>query len=392
MGYNTWGANQLLWNAIHRDNAAPAVNNSLTPTFTMMVGGLYNLGGVTYADGDAATMQFTSDGKLMVDTEMTVDGNVIVDNVAVWATDIADSNTSSFALVDLAGHPQVDVLTMPGGMTGYTLGTDTYTEATSVGLAAAAVRNDTLAALADTDNEFAPLQVNAKGGLYVDVSSVLGTDMSVTNGGFMQITDNTTRVDVGVDESTMAATPGFLPVGGEYRASDTTYTDGDATVAQSDVNGHLKVRGRGYDAGTDSQKVFEVSPVNQQFVSESLVDTTNVSTDSYPSTTGATMDGYSDLSLTGQMIEAGGESLTLTVEATNDEDTAAGIWIDVTPAGYRADDNTTGNASIIANAGSGTVNFALDFDNFNYRYYRVTVTATDSANNTLSLKARRKAI
>jgi len=43
-----------------------------------------------------------------------------------------------------------------------------------------------------------------------------------------------------VDDSAMAATPPFLPVGGEYRASDTSYTDGDATVLQTDVNGKLK--------------------------------------------------------------------------------------------------------------------------------------------------------
>ena len=52
------------------------------------------------------------------------------------------------------------------GMPLKTIGTDTYTEGSSVGQAIAAVRNDTLAALAGTDNEFAPLQVNAEGALY----------------------------------------------------------------------------------------------------------------------------------------------------------------------------------------------------------------------------------
>ena len=42
-----------------------------------------------------------------------------------------------------------------------------------------------------------------------------------------------------VDDSAMAATPPFIPVGGEYRAAATTYTDGDATVLQTDVNGRL---------------------------------------------------------------------------------------------------------------------------------------------------------
>jgi len=47
-----------------------------------------------------------------------------------------------------------------------TIGDDTYSEGVVGGRVAAVVRNDTLAALAGTDNEFAPLQVNAEGALY----------------------------------------------------------------------------------------------------------------------------------------------------------------------------------------------------------------------------------
>jgi len=44
-----------------------------------------------------------------------------------------------------------------------------------------------------------------------------------------------------VDDSAMPATPQTVPVSGEYRSSATTYTDGDVTVLQTDVNGNLKV-------------------------------------------------------------------------------------------------------------------------------------------------------
>jgi hypothetical protein len=47
------------------------------------------------------------------------------------------------------------------------LGTATYSEATTSGAVVGAVRNDTLATLANTDNEIAPLQVNTEGALYV---------------------------------------------------------------------------------------------------------------------------------------------------------------------------------------------------------------------------------
>jgi hypothetical protein len=51
------------------------------------------------------------------------------------------------------------------------LGTATYTETTTSGSVVGVVRNDTLAALAGTDNEIAPLQVNASGALYAVLSA-----------------------------------------------------------------------------------------------------------------------------------------------------------------------------------------------------------------------------
>ena len=54
-----------------------------------------------------------------------------------------------------------------------TLGTTTYTETTTKGNVIGAVRNDTLAALANTDNEIAPLQVNATGALYIQEGAAL---------------------------------------------------------------------------------------------------------------------------------------------------------------------------------------------------------------------------
>lgn len=53
------------------------------------------------------------------------------------------------------------------------------------------------------------------------------------------------------DESAMPATPVILPVGGEYRASATTYADGDAVVNQYDANGNLKITAGTKIAGED---------------------------------------------------------------------------------------------------------------------------------------------
>lgn len=52
-----------------------------------------------------------------------------------------------------------------------------------------------------------------------------------------------------VDDSAMPATPKTTPISGEYRASATTYTDGDVAVLQTDINGNLKTTTSGYALG-----------------------------------------------------------------------------------------------------------------------------------------------
>lgn len=62
---------------------------------------------------------------------------------------------------------------------------------------------------------------------------------------------STTPSTYAVDDIAMPATPKVVPVAAEYRSSATTYTDGDATVLQSDINGNLKVTKATLDAGED---------------------------------------------------------------------------------------------------------------------------------------------
>ncbi len=61
-----------------------------------------------------------------------------------------------------------------------TLGTDTYTETTTKANVIGAVRNDANGTLVGTDNEIAPLQVNADGALYVHSPNEISTDNSTT--------------------------------------------------------------------------------------------------------------------------------------------------------------------------------------------------------------------
>lgn len=81
---------------------------------------------------------------------------------------------------------------------------------------------------------------------------------------------------------------------------------------------------KAYDQGTDVLKVMEQSPDRVSFVLDSLVDTTNVAaaTGYYPSTTGMSMDGFKNLSLTGKIIEGDAVLDSIELEVTNDEDSA----------------------------------------------------------------------
>jgi len=128
--------------------------------------------------------------------------------------------------------------------------------------------------------------------------------------------------DLPIDDAAMIASPVFSPSGGEYRAADTTYADGDATIAQTDVNGVLKTRDKAYDSSTQANKSGEVNPLNRQYVPATLADVTNE--------TDATnyyyidMAGYRNFSIQG---ETGGtaptSTLTVTVEATDQDDGTA---------------------------------------------------------------------
>lgn len=144
---------------------------------------------------------------------------------------------------------------------------------------------------------------------------------------------------------------------------------------------------KGYNPVSNVNRSGEVFPLNQQFVEESLLDTTNVAaaTNYYPASTGAPMAGYKDLSLTGKIIDSD-NTTTMTLEGTNDEDTTNADWVQL--YGYDTKNNALVNSIAAA---STTTTFAWDFDEFNYRHFRVKLVTGDSTN-TVIIKLRRKAL
>jgi len=140
---------------------------------------------------------------------------------------------------------------------------------------------------------------------------------------------------------------------------------------------------KSYDSTTDTLKITEQAPISNRYVQDSLVDATNTAaaTTYFPAATGQAMDGYKDLSFSGKFITTG--TLTMTLEASNDEDTTNADWVQV--YGYDTKNDVFVNNYTITNT---TLTFAMLLNGFNYSNYRIKV-VDSSSTNTYIIKARK---
>jgi len=269
------------------------------------------------------------------------------------------------------------------------------------------VRNDVLAGLAGTDGDYASMQVDALGAQYVNsLLSLLNVTHRSPVDGTVAYTSTTTITCSSfpftvADANCSVAYILYRPTGGQWQSPIINGQGGVSITSAANVitvAGYgtpfasadayivgIEEQDKGYTVATTSHRSEEVDPLSSQYISASLVDTTNVSaaTHYYPSATGGTMDGYQDQSLTGKFIDADG-TLTLTLEVTNDEDTS-GDW----NGAYFYDNelNATVNSKTVTN---GTELFTLSANNNNFRRFRWVVIAS-GATNTVILKQRLKA-
>jgi len=198
-------------------------------------------------------------------------------------------------------------------------------------------------------------------------------------------TDNTSNTFVnGANDITLSYSANVITVY-EKGVAITSLVSGD--VYEIGVNGTKKA----YDLSTDADKIINLTPDSSKYVQDSLLDATNVAaaTNYYPSSTGMSMDGYKDFSLSGKFIDADG-TMTLSIEATNDEDTTNADWIDISLLGI---DSKTGINVITAamTVTNGTLTFGIGYNDLNYSNIRVKM-VNDGATNTAIIKARRKAL
>lgn len=139
---------------------------------------------------DAAALACDTDGALHISdggNSITVDGTVSVTGVSTETTAaaiLADTAAMDTNLATLAGavagtEVQVDIVSGGTGSTQYA--EDTVHNTGDTGTMVLGVRNDTLAALAGTDGDYAPVQVNATGALYTTVDGTVTVDLGANN-------------------------------------------------------------------------------------------------------------------------------------------------------------------------------------------------------------------
>jgi len=115
----------------------------------------------------------------------------------------------------------------------------------------------------------------------------------------------------------------------------------------------------------------------------SVADVINVPTGTYfSSALGEDVGLYRFISATGCLIDGAGETTTLTIQGTNDEDRIGANW--ATVYGYDSINHLWVNQMTITN---GTLVYAWDFDYWNYKFMRALITTT-AATNTVIIKAR----
>ena len=235
------------------DGAATLVT-ATTPLPTQISDGtdtaLVSAGGALLVDGSGVTQPISNAGITTIagavaGTEMQVDvltmPSTAVTNAGTFATQESGAALTALQLID---NPVA------------VLGTATYAEATTSGFIAGAVRRDADTSAVGTDNEIAPLIVDANGYLKVEIfdgggSHTVDGTVAVTGvSTFAEQQTQTTALQL-IDDSVATlgtttyaeATTKGLIVGALRRDADTTAvgTDNEVAPLQVDANGRLKV-------------------------------------------------------------------------------------------------------------------------------------------------------
>ena len=226
---------QLIAAQIAVDNAGL----SATPN-VLVTGGIYKDALDTYGDNDAVPFHFDVNGRLITAVELndytddsnefTVATSKMIAVGGIATSDAVDAGDVGAFRMTLARNLGVDITTKDGSAwaannTIFTQISDGITAVDVLPLTSATVSTGLLSVAGEIR----------------DFDTTVADDPTPAIGILGESITGARPIHIAIDDSAMDATPPFLPVGGEYRAAATTYTDGDATVLQSDINGNLKI-------------------------------------------------------------------------------------------------------------------------------------------------------
>lgn len=265
----------------------------------------YDSGKIRYAKDtgntdSSITVQYTT---RQLNTEITAGSVTMSQNVKQWDGNLVSLNTGAADAgtlrVALGTGGNLAVISDPDGST-VTTATTTSGTALNVRIASGTITAD-LTATDDSvqiygyDTEAGGIQAietTTVGAVEIDLLS-LGSGTAISSGSgvaeagtlrvvnadddlnLAAINTNTTIiksafVDDGATFTEGSGTVGLI--GGFYNSAVTNLSSGSAGVVSLTQERRLNVRAEGYDTGTDSNKVFEVSPINQAYSVDTLVD------------------------------------------------------------------------------------------------------------------------
>jgi len=215
--------------------ASALADNTANPTVPAVGAHMMSFDGTTWdrTKGDS------TDGLLVnlgTNNDVTVSGTV----TANAGTNL---NTSSLNLESTQADIKTAVQLIDDTVT--TLGTDTYTEATSKGIILGAVRRDADTTLVNTTNEFSPLQVDANGRLKVEIF----------NSGDTHTISGTVTANAGTGDFNGALVDG---VSSAIKATVLDYTNSNPlAVRLTDTNGDYVSSGAGTEYTEDAAAVAD---------------------------------------------------------------------------------------------------------------------------------------
>ena len=181
----------------------------------------------------------TNDIKIAVESlDNAIAGNEL--QVDIVSSALPSGAATETTLQTIAGFTcdttDVTVTTLVPGVAATSLGKAIQSAqgATDTGVATLAVRNDTLADLAGADHDYAPLQVDATGGLY---TKSLGTELLITAGNSTLVTidADTNAIKIAVESLDNAVDGNYLNVNQNIAGTDVDSNSGNKSAATQRV-------------------------------------------------------------------------------------------------------------------------------------------------------------